>query len=155
MQNRASSATKKLLELQVKDAEVIRGGKTITVPLSEIIVGDILRAKPGQKIAVDGVVLEGSSSVDEAMITGESMPVTKRPGDAVVGSTINKTGSFTYRATKVGADTLLAHIVELVRHAQSSRPLRHTHLPAPAGGADRRVGRHLPRPAPGLPDRPR
>lgn len=121
MQNRASSATKKLLELQVKDAEVIRGGKTITVPLSEIIVGDILRAKPGQKIAVDGVVLQGSSSVDEAMITGESMPVTKRPGDAVVGSTINKTGSFTYRATKVGSDTLLAHIVELVRHAQSSR----------------------------------
>ena len=125
--NRANSATQKLLNLQAKDAEVLRGGQLVRVPLAEVIVGDILRVKPGQKVAVDGIITEGSSSVDEAPITGESMPVAKQPGDTVVGSTINKTGTFTYRATKVGSDTLLAQIVDTVRRAQASRaPIQKT-----------------------------
>lgn len=117
----ASSATKKLLNLQAKDAEVVRNGKVLRVPLQDIVVGDTIRVKPGEKIAVDGEIIEGSSTVDESMVTGESLPVSKKPGDSVVGATINKTGSFTFRATKVGADTLLAQIVELVKKAQSSR----------------------------------
>ena len=121
MKGRASSAIEKLLGLQAKDAEVLRGDKLVRVPLAEVMVGDILRVKPGQKIAVDGVVTEGSSSVDEAMVTGESMPVTKKVGDAVIGSTINKSGTFIFEATKVGADTLLAQIVDLVKRAQVSR----------------------------------
>lgn len=124
---RANNAVEKLLGLQVKDTEVLRGGKLVRVPLTEVIVGDILRVKPGQKIAVDGVITEGSSTIDEAMVTGESMPVTKKTGDAVIGSTINKSGTFMFKATKVGADTLLAHIVELVRRAQVSRaPIQKT-----------------------------
>ena len=121
MKQRASNAAQKLLELQVKDATVLRNGAFTTVPLSTVVVGDVLQAKPGQKIAVDGVVESGESAIDESMITGESMPVAKRNGDTVVGSTINQTGSITYRATRVGADTTLAHIAELVKKAQSSR----------------------------------
>lgn len=127
MKGRASSAIEKLLGLQAKDAEVLRDGKLVRVPLAEVIVGDILRVKPGQKIAVDGVITEGSSSVDEAMVTGESMPVTKKTGDTVIGSTINKSGTFMFRATKVGGDTLLANIVEMVKRAQVSRaPIQKT-----------------------------
>ena len=118
---RASSAIEKLLALQANDAEVLRNGVPVRVLLSEVVVGDIVRVKPGQKIAVDGVVTEGVSTVDEAMVTGESTPVTKQPGDAVIGATINKTGTFTFRATKVGQATLLAQIVEMVKKAQVSR----------------------------------
>ena len=120
MKGRASNAIEKLLDLQAKDAEVLRKGKTITVPITDVVVGDIIRVKPGQKIAVDGVVTEGSSSIDESMITGESMPNSKKPGDKVIGATINTSGTLLYKATKVGSDTLLAHIVDLVRKAQSS-----------------------------------
>ena len=118
---RASSAIEKLVGLQPKQATVIRGGESISVPIEDIKVGDIILVKPGEKIAVDGIVLEGSSSVDEALVTGESLPVTKSVGDSVIGATINKTGSFRFKATKVGADTLLAQIIELVRRAQTSR----------------------------------
>lgn len=127
MKGRASNAIEKLLGLQAKDAEVIRGGKVVRVPLAEVNVGDILRVRPGQKVAVDGVITEGSSSIDEAMVTGESMPVTKSTGDAVIGSTINKSGTFLYEATKVGSDTLLSQIVNLVKKAQTSRaPIQKT-----------------------------
>ena len=127
MKRRASSAIEKLLGLQAKDAEVLREGKLVRVPLAEVSVGDIVRVKPGQKIAVDGVVTEGSSRVDEAMVTGESMPVAKQPGDVVIGSTLNGSGTFMFRATKVGADTLLAHIVDTVKRAQASRaPIQKT-----------------------------
>lgn len=125
--SRASNAIEKLLGLQVKDAEVLRSGALVRVPLSEIVVGDILRIKPGQKVAVDGIIIEGSSSIDEAMVTGESMPVTKRAGDAVIGATINKAGTFTYKATKVGNDTLLSQIIDMVKRAQVSRaPIQKT-----------------------------
>lgn len=124
---RASGAIEKLLGLQASDAEVLRNGKLVRVPLAEVVVGDVLRVKPGQKIAVDGLITEGASTIDEAMVTGESMPVTKKIGDAVIGSTINKTGTFSFRATKVGEDTLLAQIVATVRRAQASRaPIQKT-----------------------------
>ncbi len=124
---RASSAIEKLLGLQAKDAEVMRDGALVRVPLAEVVVGDIVRVKPGQKIAVDGVITEGSSTIDEAMVTGESMPVTKKTGDVVIGSTINKTGTFMFKATKVGSDTLLAQIVDMVKRAQVSRaPIQKT-----------------------------
>jgi Cu+-exporting ATPase len=127
MKGRASSAIEKLLGLQAKDAEVLRGGKLVRVPLAEVVVGDILRVKPGQKIAVDGVITEGSSTIDEAMVTGESMPVTKKVGDVVIGSTINKSGTFMFKATKIGNDTLLAQIVDMVKRAQVSRaPIQKT-----------------------------
>ena len=124
---RANSAIEKLLGLQARDAEVLRNNNLVRIPLSEIVVGDILRVKPGQKIAVDGIITEGSSTVDEAMVTGESMPVSKKAGDTVIGSTINQTGTFMFRATKVGSDTLLAQIIDMVKHAQVSRaPIQKT-----------------------------
>lgn len=127
MKNRASNATEKLLNLQAKDAEVLKNGKFKQIPLSEISVGDILRVRPGSKIAVDGIIIEGSSLVDEAMITGESMPVSKKVGDAVIGSTINKTGTFKFKATKIGSNTLLSQIVDMVKKAQTSRaPIQKT-----------------------------
>ena len=127
MKGRASNAIEKLLDLQAKDAEVVRDGKTLTIPLADIAVGDEIRVKPGQKIAVDGIVTEGSSRIDESMVTGESMPVAKHPGDTVIGATINTSGTLLFRATKIGSDTLLAHIVELVRQAQASRaPIQKT-----------------------------
>lgn len=127
MKGRANSAIEKLLGLQAKDAEVMRRGRLVRVPLAEVVVGDILRVKPGQKIAVDGVITEGSSTIDEAVVTGESMPVTKKAGDGVIGSTINKTGTFMFKATKVGSDTLLAQIVDMVKRAQVSRaPIQKT-----------------------------
>jgi Cu+-exporting ATPase len=119
--SRASSAVEKLLGLQSKDALVVRNGTTIKVPLDEVVVGDQIVVKPGEKIPVDGIIIEGSSTIDESMITGESLPVSKRAGDQVIGATINKQGSLTYEATKVGGETLLAQIVELVRKAQTSR----------------------------------
>ncbi len=120
MRNNASNAIEKLVDLQAKDAEIMRDGKLVQVPLSEIVVGDIIRVKPGQKIAVDGVITEGSSTVDESMVTGESMPVAKNIGDKVIGSTMNSNGTFMFKAEKVGSDTMLSQIVELVKKAQNS-----------------------------------
>lgn len=120
MHNNASNALRKLLDLQVKEALVKRGDTFVSVPLDEVQVGDLLQVKPGQKVPVDGVIVNGQTTVDESMITGESMPVQKGPGDNVVGSTINGHGSFTFNATKVGADTMLAQIVEMVKKAQTS-----------------------------------
>ncbi len=119
--SRASNAVEKLLDLQAKDATVVRSGKTITIPLDEVIVGDHIVVKPGGKVPTDGQIIEGSSTIDESMVTGESLPVAKRVGDAIIGATINKQGSFTYTVTKVGADSLLSQIVELVQKAQASR----------------------------------
>lgn len=120
MRNNASEAVEKLVNLQAKEAEVLRDGKYVKVPLSEVAVGDQIRVRPGEKIAVDGVIESGSSTIDESMVTGESMPVTKKAGDHVIGSTINNTGTFVFKASKVGNDTMLAQIVELVKKAQNS-----------------------------------
>ena len=118
---KTSEAIKKLLGLQAKTATVLRDGKEVELPVEEVLVGDIVVVKPGQKIPVDGIVLEGYSSVDESMITGESIPVEKSKGDEVIGATINKTGSFKFEATKVGRDTALAQIIKLVEDAQGSK----------------------------------
>ena len=118
---KTSEAIKKLMGLQAKTATVIRKGKEETIPVEEVVVGDIILVKPGQKIPVDGVLVEGHSSVDESMITGESIPVEKSKGSKVIGSTINKTGSFKFKATKIGKDTALAQIVKLVEQAQGSK----------------------------------
>ena len=120
MRDNASNAVGKLMNLQAKDAEVIRDGKVRTIPISEVLVGDIIRVKPGQKVAVDGVITEGSSTIDESMVTGESMPVTKKVGDKVIGSTINSDGTFLFKAEKVGSQTMLSQIVDLVKKAQTS-----------------------------------
>ena len=120
MHNNASNALAKSIDLQAKDAEVERNGEFVKVPLDQVKVGDIIRVKPGEKVPVDGVIVNGSSTLDESMVTGESMPVTKKKGDDVVGSTINTNGTFTFRATKVGSDTMLSQIVDLVKKAQTS-----------------------------------
>lgn len=120
MHNNASGALEKLFALQAKDATVLRQGKFVTVPLNQVKVDDQLRVEPGEKIPVDGVILTGTASINEATITGESMPVTKHPGDAVVGSTINTDSVITIRATKVGDQTMLAQIVTMVKRAQTS-----------------------------------
>ncbi|MDD7693346.1 MAG: copper-translocating P-type ATPase [Lactobacillaceae bacterium] len=120
MHNNASNALKKLLDLQVKSAEVLRDGKFVQVPLDQVQVGDIIQVKPGQKVPVDGVITSGKTILDESMITGESMPVTKKVGDDVVGSTINGDGAIQFRATKIGKDTMLSQIVEMVKKAQTS-----------------------------------
>ncbi len=117
----ASSAIRALLDLAPPKAIVIRDGQQIEISTSEVQVDDVVLIRPGDKLPVDGVVLEGASSVDESMITGESVPVDKRPGDTVIGAAVNKTGTFRYRATKVGADTALAQIVKLVQVAQNSK----------------------------------
>lgn len=118
---RASKAIEKLLDLQAKEATVLRDGKPVKVAIEQIKIGDLILVKPGEKIAVDGQVIEGSSSIDESMVTGESIPVEKHTGSTVIGATINKTGSFTFTAAKVGRDTLLSQIIELVQRAQTSR----------------------------------
>ena len=116
-----SDAIKKLMGLAPRTARVVRDGQEIDIPLEQVQVGDALRVRPGDKVPVDGVVLEGNSSVDESMLTGESLPVDKGPGMQVIGATINKSGSFTFRATRVGKDTALAQIVKLVEDAQGSK----------------------------------
>lgn len=127
MKKSASNSVQKLLNLQAKEAEVMRDGEFIRVPLNQVVVGDIVHVKPGQKIAVDGVITEGHSTVDESMVTGESMPTTKSVGDEVIGSTINGTGTFLFEARKVGDETLLAQIVEMVKKAQISHaPIQKT-----------------------------
>ena len=119
---RTSEAIKKLIGLQPKTARVIRDGHEVDVPLKEVVPGDIVVVRPGEKIPADGRVREGHSSVDESMVTGESLPVEKRAGDKVIGATINKTGSFQFEATRVGKDTVLAQIIRLVQEAQGSKP---------------------------------
>ncbi|WP_311786016.1 heavy metal translocating P-type ATPase [Ferirhizobium litorale] len=118
---RTSEAIKHLMGLQARTARVVRNGDTVEIPLSEVHAGDIVLVRPGDKVPVDGEVVEGSSYVDESMITGEPVPVQKLMGAEVVGGTINKTGSFTFRATKVGADTVLAQIIGMVEHAQGAK----------------------------------
>ena len=120
MHNNASNALAKLIDLQAKDAEVERNGEFVKVPLDQVKVSDIIRVKPGEKVPVDGVIVDGSTTIDESMVTGESMPVTKKKGDDVVGSTININGTFNFKATKVGSDTMLSQIVDLVKKAQTS-----------------------------------
>ncbi|HEX8163123.1 MAG TPA: heavy metal translocating P-type ATPase [Pyrinomonadaceae bacterium] len=118
---RTSDAIRKLAHLQAKTARVVRDGRETDVPVEEVVVGDEVVVRPGEKIAVDGVVVEGVSAVDESMLTGESLPVEKRAGAEVFGATLNRTGSFTFRATKVGSDTALQQIVRLVQDAQGSK----------------------------------
>ena len=118
---KTSEAIRKLIGLQAKTARVIRDGKEIDLPIEKVIAGDVIFVRPGEKIPVDGVILKGQSSVDESMITGESMPVEKNVGDEVIGATINKTGAFQMKATKVGKDTLLSQIIKLVQEAQGSK----------------------------------
>jgi len=120
--NRTSDAIRQLLDLQPEVARVIRDGETTEIPLSQVVVGDQLHIRPGDRIPVDGEVLEGHSSVDESLITGESMPVEKQLGDAVTGGSVNTTGSFTFEARLIGEDTALARIVAYVEQAQASRP---------------------------------
>ena len=118
---KTSEAIKRLLGLQAKTASVIRDGNEIQIPIEEVKVGEIIIVKPGEKIPVDGKIIEGYSSVDESMITGESIPVEKKIGDEIIGAAINKSGSFKFRATKVGKDTVLSQIVLLVEEAQGSK----------------------------------
>jgi Cu+-exporting ATPase len=118
---RTSEAIKKLMGLQAKTASVIRDGKEVDIPIDEVLSGELIVVRPGEKIPVDGVIEEGSSTIDESMITGESMPVVKKVDDEVIGATLNKTGSFRFRATKVGKDTMLAQIIRLVQEAQGSK----------------------------------
>lgn len=118
---KTGDAIEKLLNLQAKTALVIRDGKEIEIPVDQVVHGDLIIVKPAGKIPVDGVVVSGSSYVDESMVTGEPMPVDKKEGDSVVSGTINTTGSFTFKATKVGGETLLAHIVKMVEEAQGSK----------------------------------
>ena len=116
-----SEAIRKLIGLQAKNARVIRNGQEIDIPISEVQIGDTILVRPGEKIPVDGEIISGSSTIDESMVTGESIPVKKQPGDEVIGATINKTGSFKFKATRVGKDTILAQIVKLVQDAQGSK----------------------------------
>ncbi len=116
-----SDAIHKLVGLQARDARIIRNGQELEVPIQDVQIGDVVVVRPGEKIPVDGEVVDGSSTLDESMVTGESMPVKKQAGDEVIGATINKTGSFKFRATRVGKDTLLAQIVKLVQQAQGSK----------------------------------
>jgi Cu+-exporting ATPase len=118
---RTSEAIKKLIGLQAKTARVLRDGRELDIPVEEVLVGDTVVVRPGEKIPVDGKVVEGSSAVDESMVTGESLPVEKQVGDEVIGATMNKTGAFRFVATKVGKDTALANIVRMVQDAQGSK----------------------------------
>ena len=118
---RTSDAIRRLVALAPRTARVLRGGAEVDVPTAEVVVGDVVRLRPGERIPVDGVVREGASAVDESMLTGESLPVEKAPGARVIGGTVNRTGSFVFRATRVGAETTLARIVRLVEEAQGSR----------------------------------
>jgi P-type Cu+ transporter len=125
LENRAkgetSEAIRKLIGLQAKTARIIRNGEELEMPIAQVAIGDIVQVRPGEQIPVDGEVIEGASTVDEAMVTGESLPVKKQLGDEVIGATINKTGSFKFRATRVGKDTFLAQIVKIVQDAQGSK----------------------------------
>jgi Cu+-exporting ATPase len=117
-----SEAIKKLIGLQAKTARIIKEGKEVDLLIEDVEIGDIIVVRPGEKIPVDGVIREGYSSVDESMVTGESIPVEKNAGDSVIGGTINKTGSFRFEAVKVGKETMLSHIIDMVQSAQGSKP---------------------------------
>jgi len=119
---RASASLRRLLELQADEATVLRDGGEVTVPVDEVQVGDVVEVRPGERVPVDGVVVEGASAVDESMVTGESLPVDKEPGDEVLGSTINENGVLEVEATRVGEDTALTRIVDRVREAQARQP---------------------------------
>ncbi|EYB67249.1 heavy metal translocating P-type ATPase [Deinococcus phoenicis] len=119
---RSSEAMKKLLSLQARTARVVRNGQELELPTDEVLVGDLISVRPGEKIPVDGEVVQGASFVDESMITGEPVPVSKQAGAPVVGGTINQNGALTFRATRIGADTALAQIIRLVETAQGSKP---------------------------------
>lgn len=118
---RTSDAIKKLMGLQAKTARVIRNDETLDIPIEEVVKGDIVMVRPGEKVPVDGIIVKGSSALDEAMITGESLPVEKHEKDTVIGGTINKTGSFEFSATRVGGETTLSQIIRLVEDAQGSK----------------------------------
>lgn len=118
---RASSAIKKLMQLEAKTARVIRNGKEVEIDIDEVNAGGIIIVKPGEKVPVDGIIIEGSSAVDESMVTGESIPVEKKKGDEVIGATLNTSGAFRFKATKVGKDTVLSQIIRLVEEAQGSK----------------------------------
>ncbi|WP_299975571.1 heavy metal translocating P-type ATPase [uncultured Pseudoteredinibacter sp.] len=119
---RTSEAIKRLIGLQPKTARVVRNGEDVDIAIEDVQLGDLVRVRPGEKISVDGVVLEGQTAVDESMLTGEPMPVEKAIGDEVVAGTVNKSGSILFRATRVGKDTALAQIIEMVKRAQNSKP---------------------------------
>lgn len=125
LENRAkgqtSEAIRKLMGLQAKTARVIRNNQEFDIPITDVVEGDVILVRPGEKVPVDGEIVDGSSTLDEAMVTGESVPVHKQVGDEVIGATLNKTGSFKFRATRVGKDTFLAQIVKLVQQAQGSK----------------------------------
>ena len=121
MRKNASQAVEKLLDLQAKTAEVLRDDVYVQIPLEQVKVGDLIRVRPGEKIAVDGTVIEGETSIDESMVTGESIPVDKSAGDTVIASTVNNSGTIIFRAEKVGSETMLAQIVDFVKKAQTSR----------------------------------
>lgn len=116
-----SQAIRKLLDLQAKTARVLRDGQEVEIPVEEVLVGDVVVVRPGDKIPVDGEIVDGRSAIDESMVTGESLPVDKQIGDEVIGATVNTTGSFKFRATKVGKDTALAQIVKMVQNAMGSK----------------------------------
>jgi Cu+-exporting ATPase len=118
---RASSAIKSLMGLRAKTARIVRDGKMVDVPIDDVKVGDVVLVRPGEKVPVDGIITKGSSSVDESMISGESIPVEKKTGDTVIGATMNKNGSFEYRVSRVGEQTMLAQIIRLVEEAQGSK----------------------------------
>ena len=119
---KTSEAIKHLIGLRPKTAMVVRDGKELELPISQIGLDETLRVRPGERLAVDGIVVEGQSNVDESMLTGEPTPVTKQKGDEVIAGTINTQGTFLYRSRRIGSDTVLAQIIEMVRHAQSSKP---------------------------------
>jgi len=118
---KTSEAIKKLMNLSPKIATVIRNRQEVKIPIDEVVVNDIVIVKPGEKVPVDGVIIEGESAIDESMITGESMPIEKNKGDTVIGATINKHGSFKFKATKVGANSTLAQIIKLIEDAQGKK----------------------------------
>jgi P-type Cu+ transporter len=118
---RAGEAIKNLMGLQPRMAKVVREGKEFDIPIEEVESGDLIVVRPGEKIPVDGVIIYGSSTIDESMLTGESLPVDKKTGDSIIGATINKTGAFTFEATKVGKDTMLSQIIRMVQEAQGSK----------------------------------
>lgn len=119
--NKTSDAIKKLVGLQAKTARVVRNGETLDISIDEVVKGDIIIVRPGEKVPVDGIITKGSSAVDESMVTGESIPVEKNIGDTVIGATINKTGSFEFEATRVGSETTLSRIIKLIEDAQGSK----------------------------------
>ena len=130
-------AIRKLIGLQAKTARVVRDGGEVEIPVEQVAPGDVIAVRPGEKVPVDGEVVEGRSSIDESMVTGESLPVTKETGDTVIGATVNQTGAFRFRATGVGSDTMLAQIVRLVEAGAGLQG---------ADPAPRRSGRQLLRP---------